>query len=353
MKEMPPEALRIIDANIDRIGEGLRVLEEFTRMMLNDTASTQQLKNLRHKLVTVDADFQKQLLQSRDSTGDVGSTMNVPGEKKQRDTAATITANARRVQESLRVMEEIAKTPGVPLDTEAYRKARFELYTIEKELLSKLLRKDKLQKLKGLYVVVDAEWLKGRKYTDVTEQAIRGGAGIIQLRCKQGSNREFLNMALDLQKICAEKEVLFIVNDSLEVALASNAGGLHVGQDDLPAAEARKLIPIDMILGVSVSTVEEAKIAFKDGADYLGIGAMYSTATKEDAEAVGPGRIKEIRKAVDLPVAAIGGINKDNLRDVIRAGADSAAVISAVLGAEDIEKAARELVKIFGEVSHG
>jgi thiamine-phosphate pyrophosphorylase len=353
MEELSTEKLRILDANIDRIGEGLRVLEEFARMMLNDTVLTQRLKNLRHKLVNTGAGFQKQLIQARDAQGDVGSSMDVPGEEKSRDNADIITANARRVQESLRVMEEITKAPGVPLDTEAYRKARFELYAIEKELLSKLLRRDKTQKIKGLYGVVDTEWLKGRKHTDVTEQMLRGGAGIIQLRCKEGSTREFLGIAKDIKHICAKNDVLFIVNDRLEVALASQADGLHVGQDDLPAAAARKLIPIDMILGVSVRTVGEAKAAFKDGADYLGVGAMYSTATKEDAVAVGPGRIKEVRKAVDLPVVAIGGINKDNLREVIKAGADSAAVISAILGADNVEKAARQLADIFGEESHG
>jgi thiamine-phosphate pyrophosphorylase len=353
MKEIPIEQLRIIDANFNRTGEGLRVLEEFARLMLNDTALTQRLKNMRHKLVNTSAEFQKQLLKARDAAGDVGSSMDVPGEQKRRDTTETITANAGRVQESLRVMEEIAKAPGLPLDTEAYRKARFELYTIEKELISKVLRKDKIQKVKGLYMVVDTEWLKGRKHTEVTEQAIRGGAGVIQLRCKEGSTGEFLRIAKDIKQICAEHGILFIVNDSLEVALAVSADGLHVGQDDLPAATARKLMPIDMILGCSVSTVPEARTALADGADYLGVGAVFSTATKEAAKSVGVGRIKEIKKAVDLPVVAIGGINKNNLREVIRAGAGSAAVISAVLGADDIEKATRLLVDIFGEENHG
>jgi thiamine-phosphate pyrophosphorylase len=353
MKEIPTEKLRIVDANFNRTGEGLRVLEEFARLVLNDTALTQQLKNMRHFILKISVDLQKQLLKARDAAGDVGSSMDVPGEEKGRDTAEAIAANARRVQESLRVMEEIAKTPGLPLDTEAYRKARFELYTIEKELISKVLRKDKLQKLKGLYVVVDTEWLKGRKHIEVTEQAIRGGAGVVQLRCKEGSTGEFLRMAKDIKQICVEHGILFIVNDSLEVALASNADGLHIGQDDLPAATARKLIPIDMILGVSVNTVAEAGTALADGADYLGVGAIYSTATKEAAKAVGVGRIKEIKKVLDLPIVAIGGINKNNLKEVIRAGAGSAAVISAVLGADDIEKATRLLVDIFGEENHG
>jgi thiamine-phosphate pyrophosphorylase len=345
---MSTDKLRIIDANINRMSEGLRVLEEFARLSLNDKVLTQQLKDMRHKVVKVDAELQKQLLGARDVEGDVGSRMDVPGEEKSRDASETIIANARRVQESLRVMEEIAKAPGISLDSDEYRKARFTLYTIEKELLSKMLRKDKAKRLSGLYVVVDTEWLKGRKHTDVARQAIRGGAKVIQLRCKERSIKEFLSIAGDLKKICSEQGILFIVNDSLEVALAVGADGLHVGQDDLPVAAARKLLPIDVILGCSVRTVEEAKVALSDGADYLGVGAIYTTATKESAEAVGVGRLKEIKKAVDLPIVAIGGINGNNLSEVMKAGADAAAVISAILGAEDVEKATRQLVNIIG-----
>jgi thiamine-phosphate pyrophosphorylase len=347
MKEIPADRLRIIDANINRLGEGLRVLEECARLTLNDTALTQQLKNMRHQLVNIDEQLQKQLLQGRDANSDVGKSMDAAGEDKRRDISSMIIANSRRAQESLRVLEEMSKTPGLGLDPEKYRKSRFELYTVEKVLLSGVLRREKIERLSGLYGVIDTAWLKGRNHIGVTEQVIRGGAKIIQLRCKERNTREFLAIAEDLKKACAEKDILFIVNDSLEVALAVGADGLHVGQEDLPADIARKLIPIDMVLGVSVSTVGEAKQALADGADYLGVGAIFSTATKESARAVGVERIKEIKHAVSLPVVAIGGINKDNLKDVIKAGADAAAVISAIMGAEDIEAAARQLVNIF------
>ena len=175
-------------------------------------------------------------------------------------------------------------------------------------------------------------------------QAIRGGAKVIQLRCKERHIREFIAIAGDLNKICTEKDILFIVNDSLEVALAVGADGLHVGQEDLPVAIARKLLPIDMILGVSVSTVNEAKIALADGADYLGVGAIFPTATKEAAGAVGIAASKRLKSPLDLPLVAIGGINKDNLKEVMKAGADAAAVISAVMGAEDVAKATRQLI---------
>jgi thiamine-phosphate pyrophosphorylase len=350
---MTIDQLRIIDANINRLGEGLRVLEEFARMTLNDTALTQKLKNLRHQIVVVNTELQKKLLQARDAGRDVGSGIGVDGEEKSRDITGIITANAKRTQESLRVLEEMAKNHTLGLDTENYRKARFELYTIEKELISRALRKDKIRRLTELYVIVDTEWLKGRRVADIVNQAIKGGAGTIQLRCKGCTIKESLEIANEIKKICVKKGILFIVNDSLEVALAAGADGIHIGQEDMPVMEARKLMPIDMILGCSVRTAEQAIKAKNDGADYLGVGAMFSTTTKESAKVVGVGRIGEIKKAVNLPIVAIGGINKSNLADVIKAGADTVAVISAVMGADDIEKATRELVKIIRERKSG
>lgn len=164
---------------------------------------------------------------------------------------------------------------------------------------------------------------------------------------QRAQSREFLEITKDLKKICVKNGVLFIVNDSLEVALAVNADGLHVGQEDMPVGEARKMIPIDMILGCSVSNVKEAAKARNDGADYLGVGAIYVTETKKSAKAVGVEAIGKIKKETGLPIVAIGGIDQGNLGDVIKAGADSAAVISAIMGAENIEKTTREMVQIF------
>ena len=306
------------------------------------------MKNIRHDTVIVDAELQERLIQARNSGGDVGAGMEVPGEAKQRNIEALITANSRRVQESLRVMEELARTPDLNLDTEKYRKLRFELYDLEKNLLSKMLRQDKLKRLTGLYVIIDTAMLKGRNYVEVTKQIIRGGVKIIQLRDKEHNKNELLAIASEIRKICAEHNVLFIMNDHIDIALAIGVGGLHVGSDDLPVEVARRLLPIDKILGCSARSVDEAARAVAEGADYIGVGAMYQTGTKEKAEVVGPGRLQEIRKAVDLPLVAIGGINKENVNRIIEAGADSVAVISAVLGAEDIEKATRELVAIIG-----
>jgi thiamine-phosphate pyrophosphorylase len=349
MKTIPANQLRIIDANLNRIGEGLRVLEEFARLSLNDAGLTGKLKDMRHKILRIDTRLQRQLLQARDAAGDIGAGMQAPGQEKRRDVTETIIANARRVQESLRVMEEIAKEPGLNLESGSYETARFALYTIEKELLSKILRQDKIKRLSGLYVIIDTEFLKGRSHLDVAAQAIRGGAKVVQLRNKKDNVRDFFQIAGETRKLCKEHDVLFIVNDSLEVTLAADADGLHVGQDDLPIATARRLLPIDKILGASVRTIAEAEAAEAEGADYLGVGAMYATTTKAGVEVVGPGIIKEIKKRVHLPVVAIGGINKSNVIAVLKAGADAAAVISAVMGAADIEKATRQLAEIIEE----
>ncbi len=138
MEKLPEKTLRIIDANLNRIGEGLRVLEDVSRLLLNSADLSQQLKNLRHELVRAEPALDRQLIQARDAAGDVGRDLEVPGEAKQRDLPSMVMANSRRVQESLRVMEELAKLPGIGLDSEKYKQARFSLYTIEKELMGRL-----------------------------------------------------------------------------------------------------------------------------------------------------------------------------------------------------------------------
>lgn len=347
MEAISKDTLRIIDANLNRIGEGLRVLEEIARLSLNDAYLTQRLKNVRHDIVRVDNSLQQKLINARDSDGDVGADMLVSGETKPRDTRDTVIANARRAQESLRVLEEIARVPDLKLDTGKYKNTRFSLYSIEKELLLKVSRQDKLSKLTGLYVIIDTTWLKGRSHEEVTAQVIRGGARVIQLRDKDGNKKELLSMARDIRNMCLEKDILFIVNDYLDIALAVDADGLHVGPEDLPVGVARQLLPSDKILGGSARTVDSAAALSAEGVDYVGVGAMFPTGTKEGAEVVGIERLREIKEAVSTPIVAIGGINENNIKDVINTGADAVAVISAVLGADDIEKATRQLANAF------
>ena len=336
--------LRLIDANLNRISEGLRLLEDVARFILNDTPISAELKSLRHEL-SGDWSLKKALLSARDAAGDVGSFAEVTGEGRRADLATIVVANARRVQESLRVLEEFAKLPDQPIDSLRFKQARFSLYELEKKLVARLLRRDK--RMTGLYVIIDPEALGEKEGVDVARQAIRGGANAIQLRDKQRGKREIMARAKELRGICAKSEVLFIIDDYLDIAITSGADGLHLGQSDLPISVARNLLPIDKILGCSTATLSEALQAQADGADYIAVGSIYPTPSKEGTRVIGLETLRQIREAVSLPIVAIGGINEDNAPAVIEAGAECLAVISAVVGAGDIAGAARRLTARF------
>lgn len=196
----------------------------------------------------------------------------------------------------------------------------------------------------GLYLVTDERLSRGRTTAEIVRAAIRGGIDVVQLRGKDLPAREQLAIGRELRAITREAGVLFIVNDRVDLALALDADGVHVGQDDLPAEIARQLVGPDRIVGVSAATIPEALAARDAGADYLGVGAIYDTATKLDAgAATGPQLLSTIAGAVDLPLVAVGGINATNVAEVIAAGAVGAAIVSAIVSADDPEVAARDL----------
>ncbi len=195
-----------------------------------------------------------------------------------------------------------------------------------------------------VYVITDARYARGRSHREIAEAAIRGGATSVQLRMKEEPARVVLEVARAIGPLCRAAGVAFIVNDRLDVAMLAGADGVHVGQDDLSPTDARTLMGPRALIGVSAATVEEAIAAERAGADYLGIGAVYGTATKSDAGApVGLARVTEIRRAVRLPLVGIGGITVENAAAVIRAGAHGVAVITAVTLAEDMAGAVRRL----------
>ncbi len=337
--------LRLVDANLDRLGEGLRVLEDASRFLLNDAVLSKRLKTLRHSLVKNLGPLEQDLLSARRVAEDVGAPTEKRVALQHQDLPALVMANSRRVQESLRVLEEFSRLSGGPLAGKAgeFESIRFEVYDLEQQLVGRLLRRDKAGRLKGLYLVLDAMALKGRDEVDVAAAAIRGGAKTIQLRDKQRSKSELLTMARRLRDLCGEKGALFIVNDHLDIALAVNADGLHLGQDDLPPAEARRILPIDMLVGCSTHSTAEAVLSQANGADYVAVGSIYPTTSKEKFKLVGLDTLRRTRSKVSVPLIAIGGVNHTNVQEVMKAGADSVAVISAVLGADDVEKAARRL----------
>jgi thiamine-phosphate pyrophosphorylase len=195
-----------------------------------------------------------------------------------------------------------------------------------------------------VYVITDTRHARGRSHREIAEAAIRGGATAVQLRMKEEPARIVLDVGRAMGPLCRAAGVAFIVNDRLDVAMLAGADGVHVGQDDLPPADARALAGPRALIGVSAATVVEAIAAEQAGADYLGVGAVYGTATKSDAGApVGLARVTEIRRAVRVPLVGIGGITAENAAAVIRAGAHGVAVITAVTLAEDMADAVRRL----------
>ncbi len=345
--------LRIIDANLNRIGEGLRLLEDVARFILDDAQLSEELKRMRHTLAGGDPSLKSKLLSARNSEGDVGAFFEVPGEAQRQNLVDIVIANARRVEESLRVVEELSKLPQLTLNTARFKQARFAIYGVEKRLVGRLLRHDKVERITGLYVVIDPETLGGRSEVEVARQAIRGGARVIQLRDKRREKGKMFSIAQELKRVCAEGDALFIINDHLDLALACDADGIHLGQKDLPLPRVREILPIEKIIGLSTATIAEAQKAEAEGADYISIGAIYPTLSKGDARWAGLETLREVKGKVSLPIVAIGGINKENIAEVVRAGANSVAVISAIAEAEDIEMAARELTgKIDEEINH-
>ncbi len=195
-----------------------------------------------------------------------------------------------------------------------------------------------------LYVVTDSRLAGERGTLWTIEEAIAGGADVVQLREKEMSTREMILLGQALRELTRKHGVLFVVNDRVDVALAVGADGVHVGQDDMPAPLVRRLVGPEMIVGVSATTLVEAVRAAEDGADYLGVGPIYPTGTKPDAAPVtGPGLVAEARRATGLPIVAIGGIGPANAAEVVAAGADGVAVISAIVGKPDPRAEARRI----------
>lgn len=197
-----------------------------------------------------------------------------------------------------------------------------------------------------LYLVTDRQWLNGRKLTDDLEKAILGGVTIIQLREKNLSDEEFIKVANEVKKLCQKYDIPLIINDNLNVALAIDSDGIHIGQDDIPASIVRKKIGPDKILGVSAHNLKEALQARHDGADYIGVGAIFPTETKNDATIVTLDKLQKICDRIDIPVVAIGSINIDNISKLKNINIAGVAVVSEIMKANDIMATSNQLVRM-------
>lgn len=201
-----------------------------------------------------------------------------------------------------------------------------------------------------LYAVTDAAWTGDQTLIEQVREALEGGISFLQLREKKLSEEDFLKEAVEIKKLADQYKVPFVINDNIEIARKVNADGVHVGQDDMPVEEVRKLLGKNKIIGVSAHNVEEAMKAEEGGADYLGVGAVCATSTKSEATVVTMEEMSKICQSVSIPVVAIGGINKDTIMKLKGTGVDGVAVVSGIFGAKNIRKAAKELLEITKEM---
>lgn len=197
-----------------------------------------------------------------------------------------------------------------------------------------------------LYLVSDQTWLKQETLCEAIEKSIDGGVSCVQVREKQLDDENFIILARDIQKLCTTRNIPCIINDNIDVFKVIDADGIHVGQSDISAGDIRTQIGKDKILGVSVQSVQQALLAQEQGADYLGVGAMFNTSSKDDADDVSIDTLKEICSAVNIPVVAIGGISVHNISELYNSGIDGVAVISAILAKEDYTLASKELLQL-------
>ena len=338
---------RLIDANLDRAREGLRVIEDWCRFGLDRQDLVVPLKDWRQQLGQLHADCYRQ---ARSTATDPAAGLSHPAQQSRTDSTQVLKANASRVQEALRVIEEFARTGDAELARTA-ASVRYALYDHEVRILEACGRNLRLQRLdrSRLCLITDpggsdcsAEMLKR------VEMALATGVSLVQYRRKQGTDALRLQEARQLAELCQAHQALLIINDRIDLALLVNADGVHLGQDDLPHAAARQLMGPEKLIGRSTHRLAQLEQAQEEGADYLGVGAVYATATKADRTAAGLGWVRDASASARIPWFAIGGINGDNITEVLAAGASRVAVVSAIMGASDPAAAARQLLTQLG-----
>ena len=267
-----------------------------------------------------------------------------------KDPPVTALAAVAHARASISAAEAVVSADGPVLNPEWTAQAETVLARVERQVAG-VVRSGIAARLTGVYVIVDPEATSGRPVAEVAAAALRGGVRVVQLRDKLGDKAPMLETAREIKRLCDEHDALFIANDHADLALASEADGLHVGQTDLPVEEARKVLASTQIVGKSNDGVEEAVSSEAEGADYVAVGAVYATSTmgKSSRTPIGPETVGRVKSMVEVPVVAIGGIDASNIVDVVKAGADCVCVVSAITMAEDPERAARDLSTLVAE----
>ena len=343
MTESLVDTFRILDAAANRTREGLRVIEDFVRFGLNDAHLSRILKECRHELAAILGTLPpSSLLAARDTVHDVGTLIGTEAEYRRTSPLDVVRAAFKRVQEALRTLEEYTKVVDSNL-APRLEQLRYQLYTAEKAVLRTESSKRLLQEQK-LYLLVQAEQCSLGLET-VVKSALDAGVRLIQLREKRIIDRELICQARRLRQWTTAAECLLIINDRPDIAVLSEADGVHVGQEELSVQDARRIVGPNRLIGVSTHSIEQARQAVLDGADYLGVGPTFPSGTKSFEEFPGLKFVSQVAAEIQLPWFAIGGIGNENISDVVRAGAIRVAVSGAVCRSASPREAARELIQ--------
>jgi thiamine-phosphate pyrophosphorylase len=346
MKSQMDPLFRLIDASANRAREGLRVMEDLARFVLDDTALTGSLKRLRHGLrdhLSTLPVRPADLLSARDTPGDVGTAITTPGELARPDALPDLaTAAAKRAQEALRSLEESAKALGQPGTN--FESLRYALYDLERTLLLRLAPPAPQW---SLCVLVTRSLCVHHTPEAIVRLAAAGGANCVQIREKDMPDAERLDHTARLVRIARDAGIHAIVNDRADIARLADADGVHLGQTDLPVAAARRILGPGRWVGVSCASVDDARRAATDRADSIGLGPMFPSSTKPKPALAGPDLIRAVRddpQAARLPHLAISGITPDNINRLAAAGCRGVAVSGAVCLAEDPESVCRAII---------
>ena len=320
---------QIIDANLDRAREGLRVLEDWARFALGRKDLVKIFKNFRQNL---GKHHLKEYKESRNFVSDKCAGLSHPEQFKRNNVSSIISSNAARVQEALRVIEEFSRDHNQNL-CNISSEIRYEIYNLEIELLEaqsnyslrKILNENDLY-----FITLDNENL-----FEKIKNILEGGVKIIQLRFKKGKDSDNLKFAIKVRELCDDFGALFLINDRVDIALACKADGVHLGQDDMDIKSARNILGFSRIIGISASNEWDIKKAIKDGCDYLGIGPVFATTTKKEKVPLGIDTLKSLTKDISIPWFAIGGIKQENIDLLKKNNIRKIAIISDLINSKN------------------
>ncbi len=346
---------RILDANLDRAREGLRIIEEWCRFALNDQAKTAQIKHLRQ---SVGQWHTPDIRAARDAPGDLGTAITHPQETQRDSLADVLQVNLARTQEALRVLEEYGKLHSQKMAAEC-KQMRYQLYALDTQLMQPLVALNardtpsvKSQRFRQLMAA--RTYLVTSPVPDilgVVEAALKGGIAIVQYREKSADDEERLRIAQQMRALCHRYDALFIVNDRVDIAAAADADGVHLGQQDMPMLAARQILGPDKIVGRSTTNPQELKRAIDEDADYIGVGPVHATPTKPGKAAAGNEYVGYAAEHATMPWFTIGGLNAENLGPTLAAGATRVAVVRALMEADNPTAIAQSLVQQTGQSS--